>query len=336
MDTSVSGEAVAPRYTVIRTGDVVQLQDAVAQLKVSVFTPVHSAYEVQVKGQDLIRKTFASADDFKTQSPGMNGIPLLWPYANRLDEQAFYANGTKYTFDTGLGNTGGGAIPIHGYVQNARDWKVVEAKADATGAWITSTLDFYRDPKYMKQFPFAHTLTITYRVSEGALEVRTTIDNMSREPMPVSLGFHPYFQLTDSTRADWTISVGARTHWKLAPTKIPTGETEPIEALIPNPASNPLEGLDLDDVVSDLEPDARDRATVSVKGKRQQIDVTVDQHFKAFVLYSPHGRDFFAIEPMAGITDAMNLAQKGLYKELQSAPAGGTWTGSFWIKGSGY
>ena len=42
---------------------------------------------------------------------GLNGIPLLWPYANRLDEQAFYANGQKYTFDPGLGNTGRGAYP---------------------------------------------------------------------------------------------------------------------------------------------------------------------------------------------------------------------------------
>jgi len=28
---------------------------------------------------------------------------------------------------------------------------------------------------------------------------------------------------------------------------------------------------------------------------------------------------------MAGITDATNLAQKGIYKELQTVPGGGTW-----------
>ena len=51
---------------------------------------------------------------------GLNGIPLLWPYANRLDEQAFYANGQKYTFDPGIGNTGRGAIPIHGFLTARR------------------------------------------------------------------------------------------------------------------------------------------------------------------------------------------------------------------------
>ena len=39
---------------------------------------------------------------------------------------------------------------------------------------------------------------------------------------------------------------------------------------------------------------------------------------------------------MAGITDAMNLAQKGLYKELQSIPPGGNWEASFWIKPGGF
>jgi len=47
-------------------------------------------------------------------------------------------------------------------------------------------------------------------------------------------------------------------------------------------------------------------------------------------------RKFICIEPMAGITDAVNLAQKGRYSELQSIPAGGTWQESFWIRPSGF
>ena len=68
----------------------------------------------------------------------------------------------------------------------------------------------------MKQWPFAHTIEMTYRLRDGVLEVATAIVNLSAEPMPVAVGFHPYFQLTDSRRDDWTISVGARTRWKLA------------------------------------------------------------------------------------------------------------------------
>ena len=47
-------------------------------------------------------------------------------------------------------------------------------------------------------------------------------------------------------------------------------------------------------------------------------------------------RGFIAFEPMVGITDSMNLAHKGLYKELQSIPPGGTWEESFWLRPSGF
>ena len=62
----------------------------------------------------------------------------------------------------------------------------------------------------MKQWPFAHTVEITHRLQDGVLEVRTTIVNTGTESMPVAIGFHPYFQLTDSPRDQWTLSLVAR------------------------------------------------------------------------------------------------------------------------------
>jgi len=358
-----------PRYSAQQTGDIVQLRDRNTDTTVSVLTSVSNAYEMVVKGQNLIRMTFATVDEFRAR-PGLNGIPLLAPFANRLDETAFYANGKKYNFDLELGNIRG-PIPIHGYLSGAKDWKMVEAKADGNAAWVTNQLDFYRNPQWMQQFPFAHTLTMTYRLQDGVLEVRTRIDNLSAEPMPVAIGFHPYFQLTDSTREDWTLSIGAKTHWLLAQNKIPTGETEPIEKMFPDRHLVGLKDFDLDDVYGDLDRDAQGRAVVSVKGKGQQLDVVLGPNYKSLVLYSPNpanarggaagggrgggsnppaatptaapsvpltgtnanlpNRGFIAIEAMGGITDSMNLARKGLYKEVQSIPPGGKWEESFWL-----
>jgi aldose 1-epimerase len=39
---------------------------------------------------------------------------------------------------------------------------------------------------------------------------------------------------------------------------------------------------------------------------------------------------------MAGITDAMNMAYRGLYHELQMLPPGEIWQESFWIRPSGF
>src|SRR5207244_1192365 len=131
-------------------------------------------------------------------------------------------------------------------------WQPVEIKSDARSAWVTSRLEFYRQPAWMKQFPFAHTIEMTHRLQAGVLEVQVKISNISADPMPVAVGFHPYFQLTDSTREEWSISVPARTHWILGPTKVPTGATERIETLMPDPQAVALKDYNLDDVFSDL------------------------------------------------------------------------------------
>jgi quinoprotein glucose dehydrogenase len=322
------------QYSAITTGDVVELRDSRADITVPVVTTLGNAYQMVVKSQKVIRETFSDLAQFRTR-PGLNGVPLLAPFANRLDEQAFYANGKKYSFDMGLGNVRG-TIPIHGFLTGAKDWRLVEAKADAQAAWVTTTLDFYRNPQWMKQFPFAHTITMTYRLQDGALEVRTRIDNLSNDPMPVAIGFHPYFQLTDSPRDEWTVSLDAKTHWLLAPNFIPTGETESIERVSADPHAIVLKDRSLDDVFGDLTRDKDGRAVMSIRGKAQQLDVALGPNYRAMVVYSPKASAFVALEPMVGITDSMNLAQKGLYKELQSIPPGGFWQESFWIRPRGF
>jgi aldose 1-epimerase len=73
-----------------------------------------------------------------------------------------------------------------------------------------------------------------------------------------------------------------------------------------------------------------------VEGKKQRISVTYGPKYTVAVVYAPAARDFICFEPMAGITDAFNLAHSGVYKELQSIPAGGQWKESFWITPSGF
>jgi aldose 1-epimerase len=322
-------------YVAQRSGDVVRLEDGKTQTVVSILPSVGNiAFGFTVKGQNVLRWPYASVDEFKAK-PALSGIPFIGPWANRLDEQAFYANGKRYAFDMDLGNVRG-AIPIHGFLTTNDQWRVVEVKADAKSAWVTSRLEFTRQPMWLKQWPFAHTIEMTYRLQDGVLEVQTRIANLSGEPMPVAIGFHPYFQLTDSTRDDWTLSVAARTHWLLAPSKIPTGQTEPIEGIFKTPASVALRDYTLDDVFSDLVRDGRGRATMSVAGKSQRLDVVLGPNYRAAVIWAPTPGTFICIEPMAGITDAPNLAQKGLYKELQSIPPGGTWQESFWVQPRGF
>jgi aldose 1-epimerase len=366
--------ADAQQYSARRNGDIVTLEDAKNQTVVSIITSVgNMAYEMKVKGQNVLRFPFASIDEFKAKPNGLHGIPLLAPWANRLDEQAFYANGKRYAFDMQLGNVTG-AIPIHGFMSRTDQWQVVDVKADGKSAWVTSRLDASKQADWMKQWPFPHTIEMTYRLQDGVLENHTKITNMATDPMPVSLGYHPYYQLTDSPREEWVITVPARTRWMLNYQKVPTGTTEPIDKFFPG-GKGALKDYNLDDVFSDLNRDAQGRATVTLKGRKQQLDISQGPNYKSLVMYSPNplntGRgsqipppnpnapappaaapaaargtppppnslatpNFICFEPMAGITNALNLAHKGTYKELQYIKPGGTWEESFWVKPSGF
>ncbi len=333
--------SASAQYSARRDGEAVHLEDSAHQIRVSIVPGVGNvAFEMRVKGENVLRFPYADIAEFRNR-PGLNGIPFLGPWANRLDEQAFYANGKKYLFNMNLGNVRGDH-PIHGFLSSTDKWTVTEVKADNRAAWITSRLEFYREPSWMAQFPFAHTIEITYRLAGGVLEVSLQLHNLSSEPMPVSIGFHPYFQLTDSPREDWTISIGAKKQWLLNSDKIPTGETAPIEHLFPDPSRIPLKDYDLDHVFSDLVRDGDGRALMRVKGKSQQLEVLFGPKYNTVVVFSPQPRaasqrpNFVCFEPMAGITDAMNLAHRGLYHELQMLAPGQIWQESFWIHPSGF
>jgi aldose 1-epimerase len=388
--------AAAQRYTAKQDGDVVKLADTAAKMDVEVVASMGKAWHIQVKGQNLVR-TSASLDAFLANS-GLNGMPLLAPFANRLDETAFYANGKKYNFDLELGNVRG-PIPGTGFVNGSKAWQLVEFKADGKSAWVTCKLDFYKIPQYIKQFPFAHTITITYRVADGALEVHTRLDNLSNEPMPAVIGYHPIYELPDGNRDDWTVSVDAKTHWIEIPQRLPTGETQPIENFFNVDKDRSKIHLKnyalIDDVFTDLVRDANGRATMRLVYNGKELDETLGPKFKTVLLWStplpsgaaggggrgggagrggagaaggappapsgpfpvdpaqgvkiappavppaagaaaPTTKGFIAFEPMVGITNALNLSQKGVYKDLQMIPAGGSWEESFWISTKGY
>src|SRR5260370_28858280 len=167
-----------------------------------------------------------------------------------------------------LGNVRG-AIPIHGFLSTKSRGESGEARRDGRSAWVTSRLAFYKQPMWMKQFPFAHTVEMTHRLQGGVLQVQTAMTNMAAEPMPVAIGFHPYFRLTDSPREEWSIAIPAKSRWILAPPGIATGQIEPAAEFFSNQQPAPLKDYSLVDVFGDLVRDAQGRGQAVVEGRRQ-------------------------------------------------------------------
>ena len=317
---------------------VIRLEDTARHTVVSTVPSIGNiAFEMKVNGHDLLRFPFPSVGEFK-KNPRMCGIPLLAPWADRLDENAFYANGRKFSFDPSLGNVqrDEAGYPIHGFLTLAPDWTVTALAADAKGARVTSRLDVSRRPEWMAQFPFAHAIEMTYSLADGVLEVRTRVENKSAEAMPLSIGYHSFFQIADAPRDEWRVGLGATREWPVNQQLLPTGATRPLTELIANPADFPLRGRGFDNGFTDMIRDGNGRASFWVKGKRQKIEVLFGPRYIAGEIYAPAGRDFICFEPMAAINNGLNLAHRGQYKELQTIPADESWQESFWIRPSGY
>jgi len=258
----------------------------------------------------------------------MGGVPFLWPWANRIDQDAYFFDGKEYLLNSKLGNLRRDANqkPIHGLVLFTPHWRVTAMEADESAAWVTSLLEFWKYPDWMAQFPFAHTVEMTYRLSGGTLEVETAVHNRSASAMPVLMGFHPYYQLHDAPRDEWRVHIGAKERMTLSPQFIPTGERTPVD--LPDPL--PLKGVQFDDVFTSL------TSGFWVQGKQEKIEVRYGPKFTVGVVYAPPGKSLICFEPMSGVTNAFNLAHAGLYDGLQTIPSDSEWRESFWISPSGF
>ncbi|HUA58328.1 MAG TPA: aldose 1-epimerase [Verrucomicrobiae bacterium] len=321
------------RKTVVDGVEVVQLADAAHRAEVSIAPSIgNMAYEFKVAGKNYLWFPYHSPAEMK-EDPRFCCIPFLAPWANRLDGDAYWANGHKYLLNPDLGNLrrDNHQKPIHGLVNFSPDWQVTAVEADAQSAWATSKLEFWKHPELMAQFPFAHTISMTYRLANGELRVETAIDNLSAEAMPVGIGYHPYFQLHDTPRDQWKVHLSARDHMMLNNLLIPTGESKPIEFADPYP----LHGTQLDDVFTGLVRGADGLARFWVEGAKERVTVTYGPKYTVAVVYAPPAGGFICFEPMAAITNAFNLAHAGVYKDLQSIPPGGQWKESFTIAVTG-
>jgi aldose 1-epimerase len=280
---STAAAAITPdtvEYHAERTSDqgipVIRLSDSVHKIEVAVVPSVgNTAYEMKVNGKNILYFPYANLSDFKVK-PDLAGIPFLAPWANRLDQQAFYANGKKYNFDMELGNVKGD-IPIHGLLSSSSYWEVVNVTADKSSARYTARLQFWKHPELMAQWPFAHEYEMTYRLKDGELQVTLTVINLSAEAMPIAIGFHPYYQIPGVPRDQWVAHIPARRRVRADNRLIPTGEFPPMDLA----TEFPLQGRTLDDGFIDLDRDEQGRANFYIKAGNAMVETSFGPKYPA-------------------------------------------------------
>lgn len=242
---------------------------------------------VQLLGQR--RGLDAYLSDAKTM-----GIPLLYPWANRLGDNTYEAEGTTVTLTPGRNGVrpDPNGLPIHGVLAGYPNWRVLAESANE----LTAELDFGTDAELLASFPFPHLLALTVRLAERTLTVRTAVTPTADKGVPLCFGFHPYLQLPDVPRAEWTIEIPALRHLELDEHGLPTGKTSSQPA-----TTEPLGDNTFDDGYDQV-PDG---ALFAVSGGDRRIEVHFEQGYPAAQIFAPPGEDVVCFEPMAAPTDAL-------------------------------
>jgi galactose mutarotase-like enzyme len=245
------------------------------------------------------------------------GIPLLYPWANRLAGFEYEAAGRAVTLarSSPLLQHDQTGLPIHGLLTASPHWAVTEHGADSGGAALAAELDFAAHPDLLEAFPFPHRVRIDLRLEGAELSIRTTVA-AGDVPVPVSFGYHPYLRIPGAPRERWEVEVPVHERLELDEHMIPTGRREPVRI---NPG--PLGDRSFDDGYARLDPG---RPFV-VAGAGRRIELRFDDRFPFAQVYTPPQASFICFEPMTAPTNALQSGE-----ELPIVPPGesfpATWT----------
>jgi len=226
------------------------------------------------------------------------GIPLLHPWANRLDGLGYEVEGVAVRLDpeTAPVRLDGNGLPIHGLATASPYWEVTRADADDEAATLSARLPFAEHPDLLAGFPFPHELLVEVSLAEEVLAFATTLRATGDVAVPVAFGYHPYLALPDAPRERWEVTLPVRRRAELDRRGIPTGETRQI-----NVPSAPLGDGVYDDLYPELEPDA----TFALEATGRRLEARFGPGYPVAQVYAPEGQEFICFEPMTAPTNAL-------------------------------
>jgi aldose 1-epimerase len=253
------------------------------------------------------------------------GSVFLFPYPNRIRGK-LSADGKTLTAEwrghpitlpaNNIGkNPGAERHAMHGLIlkSKAEDVKVTDTPGgkqvtgvihggDFSGHWFSKT-----------------DLAITISITADAIDATVVAKNVGGEAEPVSIGWHPYFNLPSGDRAQARIHIPGSMVATVDnyDNVFPTGELKPVDGTqfdLRAPEGKPLEKNFYDDNWSKL--DWKNNAvTVKVIDPAAKYGVAIEglsPQIKTIQLYAPPTQEFVAIEHQFNFADPFGKEWKGM------------------------
>jgi aldose 1-epimerase len=244
------------------------------------------------RGHDLLRSGNPADGPL-----ALGSFPLV-PFSNRIAGGAFGAHGHRIHLPPNMGDE-----VIHGFGWQSV-WDVAEAGEDsallvhehAVGDW-----------------PWAYRAEQRFTLTPSGLVLAMTLTNLGggsgSGAMPAGMGHHPYFP-----RAGAALELAVAERWDCGADRLPA-------RLTPLPAPPDwLGGPPLDHGFTHR------RGPITVRWPDRTLTIAPDPDLGHVVVYTPAGDDFFCVEPVSHMTNAVNRAEGAAVTGLRWLDAGDSWT----------
>ena len=224
--------------------------------------------------------------------------PLL-PYSNRLGYRRFRWRGHDYTTEPNFDDS---PHSVHG-IGWQRPWKIVSS----------SVLEVVLEMRHGgdADWPFAFTARQYFSLSPESFGARMQFTNDAEGDQPVGLGWHPYFTRRSRSR----LHVELSDRWDTDPTLLPTRK------VAQHGIDSDLSHLDFDNCFEGWRGPARIRD--------ERFSLQLSSSLPYLVVYTPQGRDFFCVEPVSHVSNAIHMAEPATHGLVALAPGA---TLEAWIK----
>jgi aldose 1-epimerase len=251
------------------------------------------AYSLLHGGEELLGQRSGLAAYARTGAT--MGIPILYPWANRLGGFGYRFAGRTVAINGGSPLDEHG-LPIHGLLGAVQGWTLTSSGADGEAAWVSAELDIARRFDIAAAFPFPHAVEVAATLRGSSLTIATTVRPTADVPVPVSFGYHPYLRLPRVPRSAWDVELPVALRLELDQRGIPTGRSETTA-----PIRGPLGSRTFDDgfvVAEGAQP-------FVLAGGDRRIEVAFQEGYPYAQVFAPPDDDVVSFEPMTAMPDAL-------------------------------
>jgi len=281
------------------------------------------------------RELDGGPDDFAGNKAFSFGGAILAPYANRIRgrpvagareiETEIASQTVRLPRNWGGKAAGAEQYAMHGLILDAP----IPWRQDAPNR-LTGRLDA---GNFGGRWPGHAALDFEWSLTCGALVLKVMAQNLGETPVPMGIGWHPYFALPSGDRRQARLRVPARSRVLVNDYDevLPTGE---LEAATGGPYDfsakdgRALGEAYLDDCFTDLQREGG-LAVAELRDPAAGLGLRIaspSPQVRAFQVYAPPDKPFVVVEPQFNLADPYGAAWRGRDTGMASIPPAGSVT----------